>query len=362
MREAKDRIKSLAYNFFDRLEVGTVNFAAKFLCNWRLKHQYFLKTDVLSPRFKEDVISYWHPYTKKIKCNWHKFYSSRNNIYDVRYIPDDLYYTVIDQHFNNRKYSFGMMDKNYFSLLFSDVKQPVNVIRKINGIFYDGLYNLISLQKALDICLENERLIIKPSVGTGGAKGIKFWSQSDGVGKLKRYLLSELNSCVVQRIINQHPLIKRIHPSSVNTVRIVTLLFKCNVYILSSVLRMGVDGNRVDNATAGGIACGIKENGQLKDVAYSKYGIKYESHPQGFNFSECVVPSFDKIVKLVKKQQEKMANFRLISWDMAIGDDGEPIMIEANLRLGDLGIHQLNNGPLFADLTDQVLEEVFCKN
>lgn len=124
---------------------------------------------------------------------------------------------------------------------------------------------------------------------------------------------------------------------------------------------MGINGSRVDNASAGGITCGIKENGQLKNVAYSGRGIRYEKHPQGFSFSECVVPSFDKIRDLVSEQQQKMANFRMISWDIAVGEDGEPILIEANLRLGELGFHQLNNGPLFGDLTDEVLEEVFGK-
>lgn len=43
---------------------------------------------------------------------------------------------------------------------------------------------------------------------------------------------------------------------------------------------MDVNGNLGDNASAGGITCGIKENSQLKDVAYSKYGIKFDRHPR----------------------------------------------------------------------------------
>lgn len=358
----KDNAKNFIYGFFDRSEICTINLAIKILYNWRLKHNYSLKTDSLSPSFKKEVLSYWSKYTKKVKPHWHKYYSSRNNNFDARYMPDDLYYTIIDQHFNNRKHSFGMMDKNYFSLLFYDVRQPSIVVRKINGFFYDKNYNIISVKKVMDLCDENKSLIIKPSVGTGGAKGIKFWSETDGLEALEKYLLSDFQNFVVQKIIVQHCEIKRIHPSSVNTIRIVTLLFKGKVHILSSILRMGVNGSRVDNASVGGITCGIKESGQLKDVAYSKYGIKYERHPQGFNFTECIIPSFDKIKEIVKKQQEKMAHFRLISWDIAIGEDGEPILIEANLRLGDLGIHQLNNGPLFGELTDEVLEEVFGNN
>jgi hypothetical protein len=359
--EIKNSAKEFVYRNFDLFEIRSTNFLLKTYITWKVKHRYLLHTDSMPPTYKKEVLQYWNKYTKKIKLHWHKFYSSRNGIYDVRYIPDDLFYTIVDQHFNNRKYSWGIMDKNYFSLWFSEVKQPMIVIRKINGILYDDLYNIISLQDAFNMCLENEQLIIKPAVRTGGSKGINFWDKKDGLKKIENYLLSGLDDYIFQKLIVQHVNLKKIHSSSINTIRVVTLLFKGKVHILSSVLRMGVNGSRVDNASVGGITCGIKEGGQLKDVAYSVSGIKYEKHPQGFTFSDCIIPSYDKIKKLVIKQQEKMANFRMISWDIAVDEEEQPILIEANIRLGDVGIHQLNNGPIFGELTDEVLEEVFCR-
>ncbi len=62
---------------------------------------------------------------------------------------------------------------------------------------------------------------------------------------------------------------------------------------------------------------------------------------------------------MVKHCHERMGHFRLISWDVAIGENNEPILIEANLRNGECDFHQLNNGPLFGELTDRVLTEVF---
>lgn len=355
----KNKAKIIAYNFFDNFEVASVNYAMRKHFSWKLKHHFALETDSITPSFKKEIFQYWRRYTNKIKLDWHKYYSSRNGIYDVRYIPDDLYYTVIDQHFNSRKYSWGVMNKNYFSLWFPEAKQPVIVIRKINGFYYDNVYNIISQNEALEKCLNTSQLIIKPSVGTGGGKGIKFWKDTDGFQDLKGYLSSAGSDFIVQEIIIQHDNLKKIHPNSINTIRVATLLFKDKVHILSTILRMGINGSRVDNASAGGITCGVKETGQLKDKAYSVRGIEYKKHPQGFNFCDGAIPSFEKIKTMVVKQQEKMANFRMISWDIAVGIDGEPILIEANLRLGDLGIHQLNNGPFFGELTDEVLEEVF---
>ena len=46
---------------------------------------------------------------------------------------------------------------------------------------------------------------------------------------------------------------------------------------------------------------------------------------------------------------------KLISWDFAIGVDGEPILIEANLSFGQIDFHQLCNGPIFKEMTDEIL-------
>lgn len=163
----------------------------------------------------------------------------------------------------------------------------------------------------------------------------------------------------MQEIIEQHPDLAIIHPSSVNTVRTISLLYNAKIHILSSVLRMGVNGNIVDNASAGGITCGIERNGQLKNVGYSANGVRYDRHPQGFEFHNCIVPSYDRVLELVKEQHKKMAHFRLISWDFAIDIDREPVLIEANLKNGELDFHQFNNGPLFGDLLDRMLTEIF---
>lgn len=74
-----------------------------------------------------------------------------------------------------------------------------------------------------------------------------------------------------------------------------------------------------------------------------------------------MVPGYSKILEIVKKNHFTMPHFRLISWDFAVDIDHEPVMIEANLRYGELDFHQLNNGPLFGKDTRKILDEVFGK-
>lgn len=73
------------------------------------------------------------------------------------------------------------------------------------------------------------------------------------------------------------------------------------------------------------------------------------------------IPSFDKACDLVRKAHPIIAHFRLVSWDIAIDQNGEALLIEANMRKGGLNLLQFNNGPLFGDLTKKILDEVFGK-
>ena len=52
----------------------------------------------------------------------------------------------------------------------------------------------------------------------------------------------------------------------------------------------------------------------------------------------------------------RMAHFRIIGWDIAVDRAGEPVLVEFNAPPGQM---QGTNGPIFGDLTDAVLEEVF---
>ena len=140
-----------------------------------------------------------------------------------------------------------------------------------------------------------------------------------------------------------------------------TLLWNNSVRVLSSVLRMGINGSKVDNASAGGITCGIKADAYLKAIAFDKYGNKYEMHPQGTVFSDIQIPVFEKVKNIAMGLQMRFPYTAMISWDFAIGVNGEPILIEANFMRGELGFHQLNNGPIFGSETEKILEAVIKK-
>ena len=48
----------------------------------------------------------------------------------------------------------------------------------------------------------------------------------------------------------------------------------------------------------------------------------------------------------------------MISWDLAIDETGHPVLLEANFCGGEMDFHQLCNGPILGDMTQDVLRDV----
>ena len=276
------------------------------------------------------------------------------------YLPDSFHQPFIDDYFTNPQHSFPCDDKNMYYLYFHDVNRPVTVFHKYNGLFHDKNYVRISLAEAVRKAKDCGEVILKKGKFSMGGKGITFWNaETDDVSKLSEFLLDS-DAVVCQELIKQHESTAKINPSSVNTLRIMTLLFNDDIHVLSSVFRMGVNGSRVDNASSGGIVCGVNPNGRLKDMAFTPSGQKFMKHPGGMSFEDVIIPCYEKCVNLAVSLAGRFSNLsRLISWDMAIDQSGHPMLIEFNLTVGEMDFHQLCNGPLYGDMTEDVLTEVF---
>lgn len=96
----------------------------------------------------------------------------------------------------------------------------------------------------------------------------------------------------------------------------------------------------------------------LGKEGYNIYGERRTSTSSGRMFENVVLCGHDEICSQIKKAHKILSRFGIISWDFAVDENGEPILIEYNLNYPDVMIYQMNNGPLFGDLTQTVLEDV----
>ena len=290
----------------------------------------------------------------------------------ARYMPDSFFYAFIDEWLTNPSRSAPVDDKNLYDLLFADVLRPQTIARKVEESFFDADFNKIGVNDFIEICKKQPEVFVKAAIYSYGGHGVMCWNpKKDSVEKLLNfiyrnnsgeghYIARTAKQYVVQAPLKQHEALSKINSSSINTVRIMSLVWGGEVHILSSVLRMGINGSRVDNCSSGGIVCGIDANGVCKSVAYDNKANAYYSHPNGTEFAGVAIPGYDKCVVLVKKLAYRFfASSRLISWDLAINENGEPVVVEMNISYGELDFHQLCNGPIFGDLTEEILDKLY---
>lgn len=353
------------YRFFSRLS-KKVYFMATFVLRsgnakmeLNTKKKGPLEVRHLNKSERNEVRRVWGNH--KVKDGWFSFYNSVRREgktgFDARYVPLDIQYSFIDDWFCNSREAYALDDKNMYDMYFYDVRQPKTVMRVISDRFLDEHYKELPLEQVVEKCRMQKSVIIKPTVNMSEGDGIVFWNEEDGENALVGALARRSN-LVVQEVVRQHPALAALHKESVNTLRMVTCFFENEMRVLSTVVRMGAGDSRLDNASVGGLFCGVQEDGRLRKYGYNKDGESFEKHPQGGVFAECRIPNFERCKELVKRLAYRFVRVSsLVSWDLAIGEDGEPLLIEVNLCYGGADIHQMANGPLYGEYTEQIIRQ-----
>jgi hypothetical protein len=205
------------------------------------------------------------------------------------------------------------------------------------------------------------RLIIKPLCGRSGRDIVAAERNENGpvirsgqmVVPLDQYILRE--KAIVQDFVSQHPGLAVFSSSSVNTMRVVTMVTpQDDIIIVNAALRTGVGQAMVDNWSAGGVAAGINcENGRLKKHAYDKKGNRYVAHPtSGIVFENYPIPEWERVRATAEAIQRAFSFYRMLGLDIALDQDGEPVLIEINYG-PDIMFSEQTSGPLFK--TERVL-------
>lgn len=333
----------------------------KFLFNREL-NSFEGINDKISDEYKKNIKEFWYKrYKIRVNYKWFAHYKHCFGEESVYYIPDNVFHSIIEPHFNKDEYIKCMSNKNFFENWLPNLKHVNTIVRNIKGIWYDNQYNTLSDTKVFEILSKYTEFVAKPSVDSAGGAGVKFVSNLksiDGLYLLKKEFRTDF---VVQEVIKQHRDMSEIYPYAVNTVRIMTLNFEGDIYTLSALLRMGVNGNRVDNMVSGGVNCAIRPDGSLVNKLYNAVGKRFDGHPNTGSVEGKYVPNFKQVEKVAHNAHKKLPYMGIISWDFAIGENGDPILIEFNLKPQGLDLHQRENGPVFGKMTEKVLNYVFKK-
>ena len=340
----------------DRLaSFAIVKIFRKKMKNYIRSYEYPRLTD----KQKKEVKKFYKRYAKP-DLIYHRVYSGSTEKFHKEYIPDNIYFSRIEPYYTDRLCSKYLDNKCYYYRFFSNIKQPGLITMRIGDSWLDGACNLISYERAVELVRNSEQCVVKRATDSEGGYGLKFLKSSDEVDKFKLFSDNNKTDIVVQEVVRQHSEYAKLNETSVNTLRLMSLLKEDGVWVYSVSVRIGSAGEEVDNVAKGGIICGVNPDGRLTEKGVTYDGRVVTAHPElGIKFSEIVLPGFDKAVELVKKAHGIMGHCRLAAWDVAIDKDEEAVLIEVNLSLGVIHTLQIISGPLFGKETEKILEDVF---
>jgi len=311
-------------------------------------------------RYRHVYSPYFLKYGLRIPMIEMKYYEAANGIAADYYLSRTFTRYYLFPFLDKFKFIPALHDKSLFPKVL-DGRGLIEIIRPVvcnrNGMFYDGEYNLITRDKAVAIVMEHScDLIIKPSIGSCGGAGVKLIS----AGVDKSQVLEIFNSYgadyLIQPCVKQHRDMAKFNHDSVNTIRIVTYRKpdKENV-VLYAAIRYGSEGSICDNACSGGGFVGINTDGTLvANVAHRYRSLGTQSLPLSLSQR---IPNYDKVKEAVLMLHRQMPYFDIMAWDVAIREDGLPVLIEYNIRF-DVGF-QASYGPAMSkEYLDEILPQI----
>lgn len=142
---------------------------------------------------------------------------------------------------------------------------------------------------------------------------------------------------IVEEVLVNDEMIRRLNPSSVNTIRVVTCLDTSdNVHIIETLIRIGLTDACIDNAMGGGVACAIDPNtGLIRSDGIDLRGNAYTHHPRtGIELKGYQIPRWNEVINLVKELALVNRNARFVGWDIAITPSYLEV-IEGNIPPGE---------------------------
>lgn len=187
-------------------------------------------------------------------------------------------------------------------------------------------------EEELAAFLEGQKsFFAKPNRGTCG-NGIEKLSTADfaSAADILAYV-REKQLPVLEEVLTQHEDMAKLHPASVNTLRIVTDRVGDTVHIAYIVVKIGTGGGFCDNSGQGGVICRVDEKtGTICSVATDDYFHVYETHPDtGIRFEGYKLPMLTEAIALAKEAALVVPEITHVGWDVALTPDG-PVLIEGN--------------------------------
>lgn len=200
-------------------------------------------------------------------------------------------------------------ENDYEAFIEFITKHPSFVVKPQDMAFGIGVYlvreNDYSDPKALFETIRNSGKRNKETV---------VWAKSDSI--------------VLEELIEQDPSIARIHPYSVNGVRVTTVKTEKGVTIYHPWFKVGANHQFVTSAVFGTMDAGIDpQTGIVITNGFKENGESIEYHPNtGIRIPGFVIPRWEELTHLAKEVAATLDDINYVGWDFALTPNGWCIM------------------------------------
>lgn len=195
----------------------------------------------------------------------------------------------------------------------------------------DWIYTPEASYERFSQLISNYDCIVKPCDGGLGHGVFKIYKNRDHTDDRQLYDSCVKNRMMVEQCIESCKELKAFHPSSLNTIRVVTIQNRETSEVFGSFLRMGRGNSVVDNAHAGGIFAQINiSDGTIESDGIDTNGKRYDCHPDShIKLKGFKIPKWKKVVETCC-EAAKLTGNTIMGWDVAINNQGEIEFVEAN--------------------------------
>lgn len=242
-----------------------------------------------------------------------------------------------------RKQFVGEYEKHWFSYRVNSLRSADiynnkwNTYHEFKKYFRRDVVKVTSLSdwSSLDEFIRNHPIFILKPLDSSMGQGIQKidaretrCDKSFGDGLLAAYP----GGFLAEELIVQDPEIAKIHPQSVNTLRVHTFRLRDGILVYKPYLRIGRGNSVVDNAGAGGIFTSVNEETGAIEKAVDEFCHEYTEHPDtGFPLIGYRIPRWEEAKSLARELATVIEDSSYVGWDLALTEKGW-VMIEGNFE------------------------------
>lgn len=273
---------------------------------------------------------------------------------------------------NPKRFRPFYSDKNMYDLVMDISFTPKTYIRRINGSNLLG-EDYKPIQHNIDDLLKTSKgIILKPSIDTAGGLGVCLFERNDDgmfVNKKTKetlsssFLLNSGKNFIVQEAVVQSSSISIFCKTAINTLRISVYrsVKDESLNILGCVLRIGKQGEIVDNSHSGGRFVAVDINtGRVGKQVFDIYGNHTNSWNEvDFSASEYTIPNLSSVIEFAKKVCDSNHHCRLFALDIALCHDNSPVLIEYNVEGFAYWLFQYSGQLALGKFSEEIIS--YCK-